>query len=103
MNTFNLDKFASKRTVTWKDVEYTITGLTLEDEINDNISERITEAKTSKDRLIALRDFITKSSTFPVDTVNKMTEEVLIALFKIARGMDPDEKASDTEGNASKE
>lgn len=107
MKTFNLDKFANKRTVVWNGKEHTITGLTLEAEINGNISERITNAETAKERLTALRDFITSASDFTEDEINKMNIEVLFALFKIAQGIDPDEKEDSgntgTEGNASKE
>lgn len=100
MDTFNLDKFASKRTVMWNGKEHTITGLTLKAEIESNISERITSAETTKERLLALKDFIISSSDFTDEEINKMNIEVLFALFKIAQGIDPDETS---EGNASKE
>lgn len=101
MQTFNLDKFATKRTVIWNGEERYITGLTLEAEINGNISERITSAETVKDRLTALKEFVISSSDFKAEEIDKMNIEVLFALFKIAQGIDPEEKG--TEGNASKE
>lgn len=101
MKTYNLDKFANQRTVEYRGATYTIKGLTLEDEINGNISEKITSAETMKDRLLALKEFIVKSTDIPSDVIDKMTNDVLFALFKIAQGIDPDEK--DDEGNASKE
>lgn len=101
MKTYNLDKFASQRTVEYRGATYTVKGLTLEDEINGNVSEKISTAETVKDRLIALKEFILKSTDFPEEIVSQMTNDVLFALFKIAQGIDPDEK--DNEGNVSKE
>jgi len=102
MKTFSLDKFANKRTVEFNDKTYTIKGLTLEAEINGNITERISNAETVKERLLALKDFVLSATDFTEEDVKLMTLEQLFALFKIAQGIDPDEKAED-EGNASKE
>lgn len=102
MKTFNLDKFANKRTVELNGKTYTIKGLTLEDEINGNISERIMNAETVKDRLIALKDFVTAATDFTEDEIKKMNIEMLFALFKIAQGIDPEKEDEET-GNAKKE
>lgn len=102
MKTFNLDKFANERSVIWKGKTYTIRGITLEDEINKNISERIMSAgDDTKSRLLALKDFVLCSTSFKEEDINKMNLETLFALFKIAQGIDPEEE--DKEGNADKE
>lgn len=102
MKTFNLDKFANKRTVEFHGKTYTINGLTLEDEINGNISERIMNAESVKDRLLALKDFVLAATTFTEDEVKKMNLDLLFALFKISQGIDPD-KEDEAQGNENKE
>lgn len=109
MKTFDLDKFATERTVSFKGTEYKITGLTVEAEINGNITERITsDTATIKERYVALKEFIVNSSNIPSNIIDKMTSAQMFALFQIAQGNDPKTKdESDTKdeeaGNASKE
>ncbi len=100
MEIINLDKFADSQKVSYRGKEYTITGMTVDQFINDENIAKLDDSKTTtKDKIKIMVDVLSKQSTFELDVLLAMPFSVLDALILVSQGENPNQltKKSKTE------
>jgi len=96
MEIINLDKFAKVQKVQYQGKEYNISGMTVQQFLEDSDIGKLDDEKTSvKEKIAIMVNAIEKQSDFDRETLMKMPFSVLDALIMVSQGEDPNKEIND--------
>lgn len=98
MKTINLNKFSSKQRIILDDTEYTVTGFTVQNYIEDDLGlDSLNKIEDPKKQAQAMVDVISKISDIPKAVLLAQPVGIIHAIIQVAQGIDPTAEAEDVD------
>lgn len=88
MKVINLNKFKLINKVQLDNEIYDVRGRTVNEFLNDDLSKRIDEATSDRERIVIMLDELANLSTIPIDVLKRQPISVLHALIQVSQGAD---------------
>lgn len=88
MKVINLNKFKLINKVQLDNEIYDVRGRTVNEFLNDDLSKRIEEATSDRERIVIMLDELANLSTIPIDVLKRQPISVLHALIQVSQGAD---------------
>jgi len=94
MKVVNLDKFKQENKVIIDGAEYIVKGMTVRQFLNNNINDKLNEAKDDAERVKAMVEVLRQISNIPEEKLLDLNFQALTALIYVAQGINPEEQES---------